>query len=78
VLMLLVGNTTFRRYWVMDPSKAQNNRLVALQHFDKELRMLKQALFESADSAKFELGVASLFSCRGLLLRFKLKRMPQT
>jgi hypothetical protein len=65
LVMLLVENSTVRRHWFIDPAKARNNRLLAVQHFDKDLRMIKQAVLESTDSVKFEHGVAALLFLLG-------------
>jgi hypothetical protein len=65
LLMIMVGNSTIQRQWILDPLKAPNSRLVATQHFDKDLRMLKQAVMESPDSAKFEMGIALLLFLLG-------------
>jgi len=58
--MLMIGSSTVRRQWFLDPAKARNNRLLAIQHFDKDLRMVRRAVIESSDSSKFENGVAAL------------------
>lgn len=63
--MFLIGHVTFRRQWFLDSSKSANNRLVTVQLFDKELRMVRNALFESADSTRFEMGVAALLFLMG-------------
>ena len=63
--MLMIGDTTVRRNWFLDPVKGDNNRLIAVQHFDKDLRMIKSAIFEATDSARFELGVAALLFLMG-------------
>lgn len=63
--MLMIENNTVRRQWFIDPAKARNNRLLAIQYFDNELRMVKQAVFESTESAKFEHGVAALLFLMG-------------
>ena len=65
LVMLMVGNSTVRRNWFLDPAKARNNRLLAIQHFDKDLRMLRHAVLESSESAKFETGVAALLFLLG-------------
>jgi hypothetical protein len=65
LVMLSVGNATIRRQWILDPTRAQNNRLVAVQLFDKELRMLKQSVLQTADSNRFELGVEALLFLLG-------------
>lgn len=64
--MLMIGPDTVRRHWFLDPNKAANHRLVAVQEFDKDLRMIKQGLFDVPDGAKFEKAVAAL----GFLLGF--------
>jgi hypothetical protein len=65
LVMLMVGNSTVRRNWFLDPAKARNYRLLAIQHFDKDLRMVRQAVLESNESAKFETGVAALLFLLG-------------
>lgn len=63
--MLMIGDSTVRRQWYIDPEKARNNRLIAIQHFDKELKMVKQAVLEPTGSDKFEKGIAALLFLLG-------------
>ena len=63
--MLTIGASTVRRHWFVDPTKARNNRLLALRHFDADLRKIKEAIFEAHDSKKFEAGIAALFYLHG-------------
>jgi len=63
--MLVLGARTVRRQWFQDPSRAANSRLVAAQHFDRDLRMIRQALFESNDSPRFEAAVGALLFLLG-------------
>ena len=63
--MLMIGDSTVRRQWFLDPSKARNNRLIAMQLFDKDLRMVKQAVLETTDAMRFEIGVAALLFLLG-------------
>ncbi|KXS33370.1 MAG: Uncharacterized protein AWT59_0532 [Candidatus Gallionella acididurans] len=63
--MLMIGETTVRRQWFLDPVKGDNNRLIAVQHFDKDLRMIRSAIFDQTDSARFELGVSALLFLMG-------------
>lgn len=65
ILMVTYAGQLVRRQWVIDPEKAINVRLVAMQTFDKELKQLRQALFDSTDSVKFEQGVAALLFLLG-------------
>ena len=65
IAMLMIGETTVRRQWFLDPVKGDNSRLIAVQHFDKDLRMIRNAIFDSTDSTRFELGVAALFFLMG-------------
>jgi hypothetical protein len=58
--MLIIGSSTVRRQWFIDPQKSRNNRFQAVQHFDKELRMLRDAVLVSADGSRFERGIAVL------------------
>lgn len=63
--MLQIEESNVRRQWFIDPAKARNNRLLAVQHFDRELRMLRQAVLDSPDPTKFEHGVATLLFLLG-------------
>lgn len=65
LIMLLIGDTIVRRQWIIDPSKAGNNRLIAIQSFDKDLKRIKDAVQVTADSTKFEHGVAALLFLLG-------------
>jgi hypothetical protein len=73
LVMLLIEDSTVRRQWFTDPAKARSNRLLAVQHFDKDLRMTRQAVFESTDSAKFEHGVAALLFLLGFTASVQLE-----
>lgn len=63
--MLLIGETTVRRHWFLDPVKGDNNRLKAVQHFDKDLQRIKLATLEPTDANRFEMGVAALLFLMG-------------
>ncbi|MGJ7501515.1 hypothetical protein ACSFBF_14215 [Variovorax sp. ZT5P49] len=63
--MLMIGGTNVRRQWFSDPDKARNIRLLTMQHFDKDLRMVRSAVFDAPESAKFERGVAALLFLLG-------------
>jgi hypothetical protein len=63
--MLSIEGSTVRRQWFIDSAKARNNRFLAVQLFDKDLRMIKQAVLESSESSKFENGVAALLFLLG-------------
>lgn len=65
LVMLMVGAATVRRQWLIDPTKARNNRFLAVQHFDADLRKIREAVLESPESRKFEHGVASLLFVLG-------------
>lgn len=65
LVMLMIGSSTVRRQWFLDPTKARNSRLIAIQTFDRELRMVKQAVLESLDSDRFEKGVSALLFLLG-------------
>lgn len=65
LVMLMIGTSTVRRQWFIDPAKARNNRHLAINHFDKDLKMVRLAVLDSSDSNKFEQGVASLFFLLG-------------
>lgn len=63
--MLMIGSTTVRRQWFLDPAKAGTPRLAAVQQFDADLRMIRQGLFENPDSSRFEIAVAALLFLLG-------------
>jgi hypothetical protein len=63
--MLMIGASTVRRQWFLDPAKARNHRFMAVQHFDTDLRKIRNATLESSDSAKFEQRVAALLFLLG-------------
>lgn len=65
LVMLMVGDTTVRRQWLLDPSRSRNSRLLAFQTFDKELKRVRSAVEVSADSHEFERGVAALLFMLG-------------
>jgi hypothetical protein len=65
LLMLMIDDVTVCREWFSNPTRARNVRLLAIQHFDKELRMIKEAIFESSDPRRFENGVAALLFLLG-------------
>ena len=63
--MLMIGNSIVRRQWFLDPAKARNNRLLAVQNFDRSLKMIRQAVLETPDSNRFENGIAALLFLLG-------------
>ncbi|XXQ53562.1 hypothetical protein ACA040_002233 [Xenophilus aerolatus] len=64
--VLMVGGTNVRRQWFSDPAKARNRRLLAVQHFDKDLRKVRAAVLDPSESStKFEHGVATLLFLLG-------------
>lgn len=65
LVILMVGSATVRRQWLIDPTKARNNRYLAVQHFDSDLRKIREAVLESSDSRRFEQGIASLLFVLG-------------
>lgn len=72
-VMLAIKDTTVRRQWMLDPTKAENYRLLAMQHFDLNLRKVKEAL-ESGDGRRFEIGVGALL----FLMGFSSAIQPET
>jgi hypothetical protein len=65
LVMLTVESSTVRRQWFFDAAKARSNRLLAVQLFDRDLKMIKNALLDSPDSGKFEVGIAQLLFLLG-------------
>jgi hypothetical protein len=72
LVMLSIGETTVRRQWFLDAGKAPNRRFVAMQLFDKDLRMVRMAL-EQQDSVRFEKGVAALLFLLGFASAIQLE-----
>ncbi|WP_432241184.1 hypothetical protein [Herbaspirillum robiniae] len=71
--ILSVGRFVAQRHWIGDKEKARNSRFLSLQFFDKELKMLKRALLEASDSAKFENGIAALLFMLGFSAAVQLE-----
>jgi hypothetical protein len=65
MVMLMIGQTTVRRQWFHDPVKARSRPFVAMQLFDNNLRQMRQAVFESTDSVRFEKGIGALLFLLG-------------
>jgi hypothetical protein len=65
LVMLMIANSCVRRQWFLDSKKARNNRLIATQHFDSDLRMIKKAVLEASNSDHFEKGIAALLYLLG-------------
>jgi hypothetical protein len=65
LVMLMIEKATVRRQWFVDSAKARNNRYLAVQHFDKDLRMIRNAVMDSPESSKFENGIAALLFLLG-------------
>lgn len=63
--MLMIEDMTVQRQWFIDPDKARNNRWVAVQHFDKDLRRVRESVLDSQDSTRFEHGIAALLFLLG-------------
>ncbi|MCF8206726.1 MAG: hypothetical protein K9J82_16715 [Methylotenera sp.] len=63
--LLSFAGQTVRRQWIVDPLKARNARYLSVSHFDPDLRMLRQALFDAPESRKFEQAVGVLLHMLG-------------
>lgn len=74
LVMLTAGDATIRRQWFLDPEKVRNQRLAAVQLFDKDLRMVKQAVLQAGDAARFELGVQMVLFLLGFAPTVMLER----
>lgn len=59
--VLMVGSMPVRRQWFHNPSNARNHRYVGVQTFDKQLKMVRDAVLENENSRRFEQGVSALF-----------------
>ena len=71
--MLSVGGVTVRRHWFVDKKKSPNARFVSSSFFDRELRRVRHAIFESDQSDKFEKGIASLANMLGFAVEMPLE-----
>ncbi|MGZ4976221.1 MAG: hypothetical protein ACXV8O_03630 [Methylobacter sp.] len=65
--ILVLGEITIRRQWFIDKAKAYNHRLIAFQHFDNDLNMLKKAVIDTTDSVRFEKGISALSFLLGFI-----------
>jgi hypothetical protein len=73
LVMLMIEKATVRRQWFVDSAKARNNRYLAVQNFDKDLRMIRAAVMESSDSSKFEQGIGALLFLLGFTPALQLE-----
>jgi hypothetical protein len=65
LVVLSVNGIVVRRHWFIDPARARNLRLVAVQQFDSDLRMIRRELLKPSTPDKFELSVAALLFLLG-------------
>lgn len=65
LVVFSVDGMVVRRHWFVDSTRARNQRLVAVQQFDSDLRMIKRELLKPSTSDKFELSVAALLFLMG-------------
>ena len=65
LIMLMIESIPVRRQWIIDKTRARNNRFLAVQHFDQDLKMVRRAILDWVDADKFEQGVASLLFLLG-------------
>lgn len=63
--VLSIDGVVVRKHWFVDQSRARNQRLVAVQQFDGDLRMIKREVLSPSSSDKFELGVSALLFLMG-------------
>ncbi|WP_036140887.1 hypothetical protein [Luteibacter sp. 9135] len=65
LVVLSVGNACVQRQWFPHPAKSQNERLLAMRTFDRDLKQVRFNLLEGTQPEKFELAVAALAFLRG-------------
>ena len=65
LVILSIGGVVVRRNWFVNPARARNQRLIAVQQFDQDLRMIKREVLAPSTSDKFELSVAALLYLMG-------------
>jgi hypothetical protein len=63
--VLMVGKNPVRRQWIVDKTKARNQRLMAYRLYDKDLAQLRKAILKDEDPARFEKAVAGMLFLRG-------------
>lgn len=64
-VILIIGSITVRAELFSDQERSRNIRLLAARHFDKDLRMTRDAVFNSDDPKRFENGVSALLFLTG-------------
>ena len=65
LVVLSLGGVVVRRNWFVNPARARNQRLIAVQQFDQDLRMIKREILTPSTTDKFELSVAALLYLMG-------------
>jgi hypothetical protein len=75
LVMIMVGGAYAQRHWFSDIVKARNQRYVAMQKFDPELRMIRRYLLEDGtNTEKFESAVCALLFLRGFNATVQLEK----
>ena len=65
LVILSLDGGVVRRHWFVDHSRTRNQRLIAIQQFDQDLKMIKREVLTPSTSDKFELAVAALLYLMG-------------
>lgn len=73
LVIVSVGQTCVQRQWFAHTAKSQNDRLLAVRAFDKDLKQIRYNLFEGSQPEKFELAVAALAFLRGFIPSVQLE-----
>lgn len=65
LVLLSMGATLWRRRWIVDGSRTENQRLAMVQAFDANLKEVRKGL-KGSDANRFERAVAGVLFLRGL------------
>lgn len=74
LVMQTIGPATVLRRWLSDPTRSHNRRLLAVQHFDREFKMIENALLRSSEAAVFENGISALLFLLGFTAAVQLEK----
>lgn len=67
LIILMLAGEAVKRHWVIDPLKANNNRLIATRFFDKDFIQIIKSI-EGTDSKRLESAICSILFMLGFSL----------
>ncbi|MDB5977629.1 MAG: hypothetical protein JWR07_4389 [Nevskia sp.] len=74
LVMQTIGPATVLRQWISDPKRSHNRRLLAVQHFDQDLKMIEEAVLRTRESAIFENGISALLFLLGFTASVQIEK----